>query len=216
MNDMQLRQLVIDELEFEPSINSTNIGVSASGGVITLHGHVNSYAEKVAALQAARRVKGVRAIAQEIEVRYPAEIKTSDEEIAKRVLSVLKWHAMIPESHVRVTVQKGWVNLSGELDWQYQKKVVEDEVKKLLGVIGVTNSITVKSPIEAPDIKSKIEAALARNAHLEAEGILVAVANNRVRLEGHVNSWEDHDIIENAAWSVPGVQGVDDRLTVAS
>lgn len=216
MNDMQLRQLVIDELEFEPSINSINIGVSASGGVITLHGHVRSYAEKVAALQAARRVKGVRAIAQEIDVCYPAEIKTSDEEIAKRVLSVLKWHAMIPDEHVRVTAQKGWVNLSGELDWQYQKKIAEDEVRKLMGVIGVTNSIVVKSPVEAPDIKKKIEAALARNAHVEAEGIRVAVLDNRVCLEGHVNSWEDHDIIENAAWSVPGVQGVDDRLTVAS
>ena len=216
MNDMQLRQLVTDELEFEPSVNSTNIGVSASGGVITLYGHVKSYAEKVAALHAARRVKGVRAIAQEIEVRYPAEIKMSDEEIAKRALSVLKWHAQIPEDRVRVTVQKGWVNLSGTLEWQYQKKVVEDEIKKLLGVIGVTNSITVKSPVEAPDIKKKIEAALARNAHFEAKGIRVAVSNNRVCLEGHVNSWEDHDIVESAAWSVPGVQAVDDRLTVAS
>lgn len=216
MNDMQLRQSVIDELEFEPSINATNIGVAASGGVITLSGYVRSYAEKVAALQAARRVKGVRAVAQEIEVRYPAEIKTSDEEIAKRVLSVLKWHAMIPEDEVRVVVQKGWVNLSGTLEWQYQKKAAEDEVRKLLGVIGVTNSITVKSDVQASNIKKKIEDALARNAQVEAQGIRVDVSNNRVCLEGQVNSWEDHDIVENAAWSVPGVQGVDDRLTVAS
>lgn len=216
MNDMQLRQSVMDELEFEPSINATNIGVAASGGVITLSGHVRSYAEKVAALQAARRVKGVRAVAQEIEVCYPAEIKTSDEEIAKRVLSVLKWHAMIPDDEVRVVVQKGWVNLSGTLEWQYQKKTAEDGVRKLLGVIGVTNSITVKSDVQVLNIKKKIEDALARNAQVEAQGIRVDVSNNRVCLEGQVDSWEDRDIVENAAWSVAGVQEVDDRLTVAS
>lgn len=216
MNDMQLRQSVMDELEFEPSINATNIGVAASGGVITLSGYVRSYAEKVAALQAARRVKGVRAVAQEIEVRYPAEIKTSDEEIAKRVLSVLKWHAMIPDDEVGVVVQKGWVNLSGTLEWQYQKKAAEDGVRKLLGVIGVTNSITVKSDVQVLNIKKKIEDALARNAQVEAQGIRVDVSNNRVCLEGQVNSWEDRDIVENAAWSVAGVQEVDDRLTVAS
>ncbi|WP_041319691.1 BON domain-containing protein [Hyphomicrobium denitrificans] len=216
MNDMQLRQLVLDELEFEPSIDSTGIGVAANGGVVTLSGHVRSYAEKVAAFQATRRVKGVRAIAQEIEVRYPGEAETSDEEIAKRVLSVLKWHAMIPEGQIRVIVQKGWVNLRGTLEWQYQKKATEDEVRKLLGVVGVTNSITVESDIQASDIKKKIEAALARNAQIEAQSIRVDVSNNRVSLEGVVDSWEDHDMVENAAWSVPGIQWVDDRLTIAS
>ncbi|AGK56339.1 hypothetical protein HYPDE_23263 [Hyphomicrobium denitrificans 1NES1] len=213
---MQLRQLVLDELEFEPSIDSTGIGVAANGGVVTLSGHVRSYAEKVAAFQATRRVKGVRAIAQEIEVRYPGEAETSDEEIAKRVLSVLKWHAMIPEGQIRVIVQKGWVNLRGTLEWQYQKKATEDEVRKLLGVVGVTNSITVESDIQASDIKKKIEAALARNAQIEAQSIRVDVSNNRVSLEGVVDSWEDHDMVENAAWSVPGIQWVDDRLTIAS
>jgi len=216
MNDTQLRQLVIDELEFEPSIDATSIGVAAHDGVVTLTGHVRSYAEKVSSLQAARRVKGVRAIAQEIEVRYPGEIKTSDEEIAQRVLSVLKWDAMIPEDRVNVTLQKGWVNLSGTLDWQYQKKAAEDAVRKLFGVIGVTNSISVKSAVQPSDIKKKIEAALARNAQVEAQGIRINVSNNNVSLEGIVDSWEEHDIVENAAWSVPGVQWVDDHLTVSS
>lgn len=216
MNDTQLRQLVIDELEFEPSIDATHIGVAASAGVITLTGYVRSYAEKVAAMKAARRVRGVRAIAQELEVRYPGEMKTADEEIAKRILSVLKWDAMIPDDRVRVTVQKGWVNLSGALDWQYQKKAAEDAVRRLSGVIGVTNALTVKPTLQADDIKKKIEAALTRNAQIEAEGIRIDVLNNRVSLEGVVDSWEDHDIVENAAWSVPGVLAVDDRLVIAT
>lgn len=216
MDDTQLRQLVIDELEFEPSIDASHIGVAASAGVITLTGHVRTYAEKVAAMKAARRVKGVRAIAQEMEVRYPGEVKTADEEIAKRILSVLKWDAMIPDDKVKVTVQKGWVNLSGGLDWQYQKNAAEDAVRRLTGVIGVTNAIAVKPPVQAGDIKKKIEAALARNAHVEAQGIRIDVLNNRVSLEGVVDSWEDHDIVENAAWSVPGVLAVDDRLVIAT
>lgn len=216
MDDTQLRQLVIDELEFEPSIDASHIGVAASAGVITLTGHVRTYAEKVAAMKAARRVKGVRAIAQEMEVRYPGEMKTADEEIAKRILSVLKWDAMIPDDKVKVTVQKGWVNLSGGLDWQYQKNAAEDAVRRLTGVIGVTNAIAVKPPVQAGDIKKKIEAALARNAHVEAQGIRIDVLNNRVSLEGVVDSWEDHDIVENAAWSVPGVLAVDDRLVIAT
>lgn len=216
MPDTQLRQLVIEELEFEPSIDATNIGVLAHDGVVTLTGHVRSYAEKVAALQAARRVRGVRAIAQEIEVRYPGEAKTGDDEIARRILSVLTWDAMVPEDRIKVTVQKGWVNLSGTLDWQYQKKAAEDAVRKLAGVMGVTNSITVKASVQASDIKKKIEDALARNAHIEARGIRVSVSDHHVSLEGIVDSWEEHDAVENAAWSVPGVQSVDDHLTVSS
>ncbi|SFV34205.1 BON domain-containing protein [Hyphomicrobium facile] len=217
MNDIQLRQFVIDELEFEPSIDATNIGVAAHDGIVTLTGYVRSYAEKVAALWAVRRVKGVRAVAQEIEVRYPGEDTTSDEEIAKRVLSVLKWHAMIPHDEVKVTVEKGWVNLGGTVDWHYQKKAVEDAIRKLQGVIGITNSISIKTSVQPADIKRKIEAALARSAQVEANAIRINVSNgNRVSLEGIVDSWEDHDIVENAAWSVPGVLWVDDRLTVSS
>lgn len=216
MPDTQLRQLVIDELEFEPSIDATNVGVLAHDGVVTLTGHVRSYAEKVAALQAARRVRGVRAIAQEIEVRYPGEAKAADDEIATRVLTVLEWDAMVPEDRIRVTVQNGWVNLGGTLDWQYQKKAAEDAVRKLVGVVGVTNAITMKASVQAADIKKKIEDALARNAHIEARDIRVSVSDHNVSLEGIVDSWEVHDAVENAAWSVPGVQSVDDHLTVSS
>ncbi|HVZ05764.1 BON domain-containing protein [Hyphomicrobium sp.] len=216
MDDKQLRQNIIDELEFEPSVDAQDIGVAVSDGVVTLSGHVSNYAEKVAAQHAVQRIKGVRAIAQEIEVRYPGEKKTADDEIAKRALNVLKWDAVIPEDMVKVTVQKGWVLLTGEVDWQFQKKAAEDAIRKLSGVTGVSNSITIKPRVSASDIKKKIEAALARNAHVEARAIRVNVSDgNKVRLEGAVDSWDDRDIVENAAWSVPGVQSVDDRLAIA-
>ena len=217
MNDKQLRQNVIDELDFEPSIDAANIGVAVDDGVVTLTGHASSYAVKIAAEYATRRVKGVRAIAQEIEVRYPSEKKTADDEIAKRALSVLKWDTRIPQDAVKVTVQKGWVTLSGELTWQYQRKAAEDAVRQLSGVTQVTNSISVKPTVYASDIKKKIEDALARNAQVEAQAIRVNVLDgNKVSLEGKVDSWDDREVAENAAWSVAGVQSVDDRLKVAS
>jgi osmotically-inducible protein OsmY len=215
MDDKLLRQNVLDELDFEPSIDAANIGVAVSDGVVTLTGHVPSYAEKLAAERATRKIKGVRAIAQEIEVRYPTDKKTADDEIAKRALSILKWHVMIPEDAVKVTVQKGWVTLAGELNWQYQRKDAEDAVRKLSGVTGVTNSIALKPTVSVSDIKRKIEGALARHAHIEAEGIRINVRDgNKVSLEGKVDSWDEREAVENAAWSVAGVQSVDDRLTI--
>jgi osmotically-inducible protein OsmY len=155
MDDKQLRQNIIDELEFEPSVDAQDIGIAVSDGVVTLSGHVFSYAQKVAAQHAVQRIKGVRAIAQEIEVRYPGEKKTADDEIAKRAFNILKWDAVIPEEMVKVTVQKGWVLLTGEVDWQFQKKAAEDAIRKLSGVTGVSNSIIIKPRVSASDIKKK-------------------------------------------------------------
>jgi len=216
MDDRQLRQNILDELEFEPSISAANIGVAVEDGVVTLTGHVASYAEKLAAERAVRKIKGVRAIAQEIEVRYPSDKKTADDEIAKRALSVLAWHAMIPQDTVKVTVQKGWVTLAGEVNWQYQKKSAEDAVRKLSGVTGVINNISLRPAVSVTDIKRKIEGALARHAYIEAEGIRVNVQDgNKVLIEGKVDSWDEREAVEDAAWSVEGVQVVDDRLTIA-
>jgi osmotically-inducible protein OsmY len=216
MDDKQLRKNLLDELEFEPSLDAANIGVTANDGVVTLTGHVSSYAEKTAAEGAARRVKGVRAVADEIEVRYPSDKKTSDDEIAKRALSILKWYAAIPQDAVQVTVQKGWVTLTGELAWQYQRKAAEDAVRKLSGVLGVANSISVKPTVYVSDIKKTIEDALTRHAQLEGQAIRVSVRDrNKVLLEGKVDSWDDREAVENAAWSVAGVQSVDDRLIIA-
>ena len=216
MDNKLVRQDVLDQLEFEPSIDAANIGVAVEDGVVTLTGHVWSYAQKLAAERATRQVKGVRAIAQEIEVRYPTDKKTADDEIAKRALNVLKWHAMIPQDAVKVTVQKGWVTLTGEVNWQYQRKAAEDAIWKLSGVTGVTDSISLKPTVSVSDIKKKIEDALTRHAQIEAQAVRVHVRNgNKVLLEGMVDNWDEREAIENAAWSVAGVQSVDDRLTIA-
>jgi osmotically-inducible protein OsmY len=215
MNDKELQQRVIDELDFDPRIDAAHIGVAVNNAVVTLNGHVSSYAEKLAVEQAARRVKGVRAVAQEIEVRYPSDKKTSDDEIAKRALNVIVWDTTIPKDAVQVTVQKGLITLNGQVNWQYQKKAAEDAVRKLSGVTGVINNVSLKPTVVASDIKRKIEDALERRAQVEANTIQVNVLDgNRVKLEGNVGCWDELEVVENAAWSVAGVQSVDDHLTI--
>lgn len=215
MSDKSLRQDVLDELDFEPSVNSTSIGVAASDGVITLSGHVSSYAEKKAAEAVVRRVKGVKAIAEEIEVRYPSDKKTADDQIAKRALDILRWSAIVPRDSIQIVVNDGWVDLSGQVKWQFERRAVEDEIRKLSGVAGVTNQITLKQQVARADVKQKIEAALKRNAEIEAEGVDVSVLDGgTVRLDGMVHTWMERELIETAAWSAPGVRSVDDRLRI--
>jgi osmotically-inducible protein OsmY len=215
MDNKQLRQHVLDELDFEPSIDAANIGIAADEGVVTLTGHVASYAQKTTAEEAVRRVKGVLALANEIEIRYPSDKKTSDDEIAKRVLNILKWNEVVPQEGLQVSVEKGWVTLTGEVAWQFQRKAAEDAVRKLTGVTGVINNIAIKPTVSAYDVKEKIERALTRHAEIEAKGIKVTVHDgNKVSLEGKVDNWDERAAVENAAWSVAGVQSVDDRLKI--
>ena len=216
MTDTSLRQDIIDELDFEPSVNAAHIGVAVDNGVVTLSGHVCSYAEKYAAEQAVKRVKGVRAIAQEIDVRYPNDLKTADDEIAKRALNILRWSAVVPQDTVQVKVQDGWVTLTGQVDWQFQRTAAENEIRKLSGVAGVINSITIKSHVQSVDVKRKIEDALKRSAEVEAAAIRVSLlGNGKVALDGKVHDWKERDAVSRAAWSAPGVMSVDDRLTIA-
>jgi osmotically-inducible protein OsmY len=215
MNDRQLRQLVIDELEFQPNIDASHIGVTVDRGVVTLSGRVPNYSQKVSVLGAARRVKGVRTVAQEIEVQYAGE-RPADEEIAKRALSILEWDAIIPGNSVDVTVQDGWVELRGLLTWQFERKAAEVAIRKLSGVVGVTNMIALKPSLKASDIEKKIESALARYAYFGAMSVKVRVSEDKqVSLEGQVHSWDEHDVVEDAVWAVPGVDFVDDRISVA-
>lgn len=211
-----LQQDVIEEINFEPSVDAANIGVMAADGVVTLSGHVGSYAEKQAAIEAARRVKGVRAIADKIEVRHPWDKKTADDEIAKRALAILAWSSIVPANAIQITVRDGWVTLSGSVDWQYQKKSAEEDIRKLTGVRGITNIVGIRPKVEAEDIQRKIESALKRHAEVEAEAIRVTVKDgNKVMLEGSVRTLEERCAAETAAWSAPGVVLVDDRLTIA-
>ena len=213
MDDKTLRQNIIDELEFDPSIDAAHIGLAVDDGVVTLTGHVSTYEEKLATEQAVRRVKGVKAIAQEIEVRYKYQLKTDDDQIARRAADVLDWN-LVPADSVLVTVQKGWVTLSGKVDWQYQKVAAEFAVSKLAGVSGVTNLIELKPHAEPKDVKHKIMSALHRSAQVEANHVQVTVIGGKVRLDGKVKAWYERDIVERAAWSAPGVTQVEDNLRV--
>jgi hyperosmotically inducible protein len=215
MADSQLRQDIIDELEFDPSFNGEHIGVVVDKNVVTLTGHVNSYAEKLAAIAAARRVKGVHAIAETIEVRHSYQNKTADDQIAKRASDILNWDVLVPTNAVDVLVQDGWVTLSGNANWYYEKISAEDDVRKLSGVRGVTNKIAIRPLVDSTNVKSKIESALKRHAEVEANAIRVTVQNgNKVVLEGKVDNWDERRAVENAAWSAPGVASVEDRLTI--
>lgn len=216
MSDSILRQNIIDELEFEPSVDAAHIGVAVEDGVVSLSGHVGSYAEKLAAEKAVKRVKGVRALAEGIKVRFAEDKKTSDDEIAHRALTILKWSAVAPHNSVMVKVQDGWVNLSGEVDWQHQRWTAENLVRRLSGIHGVLNSITLKQKVEPRDVKRKIENALRRSSEIVSEQIQVSVEDGRsVALDGSVHDWEERDAVERAAWSVPGVTRVIDRLRIS-
>jgi osmotically-inducible protein OsmY len=214
MTDKVLHQAVLDELEWDPSFNAAHIGVVVDDGVVTLTGHVESYAEKVAAERAAKRVAGVRGVAQQIEVRYPGDKKTADDQIAKRALDILSWNTTIPKDRIQVIVQKGWVSLSGQVDWWYQRSNAENAVRRLSGVTGVTNTISVKPQVQATDVKNRIEKALKRHAEVEATGIRVSVAGGKVTLEGKVKAFYERDLAERTAWSAPGVTAVEDRISI--
>lgn len=215
MSDKQLRQDLLDEFEFDPSFNAAHIGVAVDKNVISLTGHVESYAEKLAVLRAARRVKGVQAIADEIEVRFPNQPKTADDQIAKRASDILKWSSVVSNLPIDVVVHDGWITLSGRVDWYFEKRAAENCVRKLSGVRGITNSIMVKPQVDAANVKEKIEAALKRHAEVEANGIRISVkGGDHVVLEGKVGNWDERRAVETAAWSAPGVAAVDDRLSI--
>jgi len=216
MSELRLRQDILDELEYEPSVNAAHIGVAVDKGVVSLTGHVGSYAEKLAAVAAVWRIKGVLAIADEIEVRYLSDKKTSDDEIAKRAVDILRWDTMVPSGSIQVTVRDGWVTLTGSVDWYYQKMNAEQDVRKLSGVHGLIDRIEIKPHVQAEDVKRKIEDALKRHAEIEANAIRVTVQeNNKVLLEGKVDNWDARNAAEVAAWSAPGVKSVEDHLTIS-
>ncbi|KAA6188508.1 BON domain-containing protein [Pseudomonas veronii] len=215
MSDLSLRKAILEELEFQPQIDAANIGVAVEKGVVTLTGHVSSYDQKVRAERAVKAVKGVRAVAEEIQVRLNKGAGTADDTIAARALSIISWSADVPPNAVKVIVQHGWITLEGEVDWQYQKETVEKAVRKLSGVLGVDNRLTLSPRVDVVDIRKRIEEALKRNAEVDAKDIHVRVDGDVVRLDGKVHLWRERKLVERAAWSVPGVMRVEDHLLLA-
>jgi osmotically-inducible protein OsmY len=214
MNDNTLKQDIIEELEFEPSIDAASIAVTVKDGVVTLGGHVRTYAEKDTAERVAVRMRGVRGIAQEIEVQPPGANRTDDDGIAQRALNMIDWNVSIPKEAVKVRVSKGWLTLTGKVEWQYQKDAVLKAVRNLEGVLGVTNLVEVAPRANAIDVKKRIQDAFERDAELEANGIHVDVAGGKVVLKGKVRTWSERRAAERAAWSAPGVSMLDDQIVI--
>jgi osmotically-inducible protein OsmY len=214
MGDKLIRQSVIDELDFVPSIDAAQIGVAVEKGIVTLPGHVASDIERAAAEKAAQKVRGIRGVVKEIKVRFDGAAPPRDEDLAQRAAQMLDWSATVPRNAVQVMVQNGWVTLSGRVDWQYQKEEAYRSIKRLAGVAGIVNTFEVTPKASATAMRSKIKAALKRNAELEADAIAVTVNDAKVVLEGKVNAWHERRLAENAAWSAPGVRVVEDHLTL--
>lgn len=214
-SDAALRSDIEEELEFEPSLDASGIGIAVKDGVATLTGHVASYAEKFAAERAVSSVKGIRAVAEELEVRLPSDVKHHDEEIARRAANLLAWNVSLATDSVHVKVEKGWITLTGDADWQYQKQAAENGVHRLGGVVGVSNMIKIRPHATAKDVKERIAQAYRRNAELEASGIKVTVNGGRVTLTGQVKAWHERRAAESAAWGIPSVTEVIDELVVA-
>jgi osmotically-inducible protein OsmY len=212
--DSQIQSDVIAELKWQPGVNATEIGVTVKDGIVTLTGTVPSYLERYEAEQAAKRVYGVRAVVNEIEVKLPGSSVRTDEDIAADVVRALKWNVWVPDDKIKLTVSKGWVRLEGEVEWQYQKEAAEEAVRKIAGVVGVSNLITVKPRTSPSEVKAKIEEALKRHAEMDARRITVEVEGGKVTLRGTVRSWVEREEAERAAWAAPGVYSVDNRISV--
>jgi osmotically-inducible protein OsmY len=214
MNDTVLQRNVMNELEWEPSVEVPDIGVEVKDGIVTLNGRVHSFAEKWAAERATSRVAGVKALASEIEVELPNDSRRTDTDIARAVANHLEWNSWVPQNRVKVTVEHGRVNLEGTVDWQFQKNAAEQSVRNLTGVKGISNLIVVAPRPTPPELQGKIEKALERRAELDAKRIRVETTGHKVVLRGTANSWAAREEAVNVAWAAPGVSEVDNEITI--
>lgn len=215
-NDSDLQHDVLEELEWDPSIDSSQIGVTAKDGVITLSGSVPRYTEKMTAEELTKSIVGVRAVANDIEVRLPGTGERNDTDIASAAVNALAWNTVVPEERIKITVRNGWITLEGDVDWQYERDAARRAVAYLIGVKGVTNQIVIKEKPKPQEIQTKIEAAFRRHAEADAQHIRVDARDGAVVLKGKVSSWFERSEAERVAFASPGVTAVDNELTIGS
>lgn len=214
--DRDLRRDVLDELDWDPEVDATKIGVTAADGVVTLTGIVRSFTDRWMAEKVAKRVTGVEGIANELHVALVDEDRRDDTDIAVSAINALEWNNRVPKEHVKITVREGWLQLEGEVEWEFQRRAAEDAVRWLRGVRGVTNAITVNPHVSASDVKRKIELAIRRNAEVDANAIHVETVDTTVTLTGKVRSFAEREDAVHAAWSAPGVTRVIDHIAIAA
>jgi len=212
--DIQLQQDVMAELKWEPAVHAAQIGVEAKNGIVTLAGEVSSYTEKWNAERAAQRVNGVKGLAVEMKVKLSEFGKRNDADIAESAKNILGWTSSLPADAVKVLVEEGWLTLSGDVEWQYQRQDAADSVRYLTGVTGVSNQIAIKPSLTATVVKSDIEAALKRRAAADAKAIAVEVKGADVTLTGAVHSWAERDLATRSAWGSAGVRKVVDKMSL--
>lgn len=212
--DAEIKQDVLDELAWQPNIDDTQIGVIVENGVVTLSGVVNNYSKKMAAEKAVKNVEGVKAVAEDIEVIYGTSYKKTDKEVAKAIVDALEWNSSVPEEDISVKVENGWVYLSGEVRWAYQKSAAKNAIKNLMGVKSVTNAITIKNSVKPTEVKDRISKAFQRMATLDANNIIIETQGHKVTLRGKVHSIKEKEDAEKAAYNAPGVYDVQNNLKV--